>query len=599
MKKTFNILLALIIAFFTLPFSGNTVLADEKTYDDIEDGEYEISVEALEESSDKISSANGFLLDKATLSIQDGDATLTVGYDMDFDMDYEIFWTTVEGKDPISEDKSDNAQYYSFELDEVKSIYPAAMEYAVPDLPPMADGHEVQYRLVLDTEVLEELELEEEAEEPEEEENNSGNEDNDNSIIELDSGHYTIDASYLKSDGDDASAMGRYLDPSIFLDVQDEKVNATITINEDETVTKLQLDGKDAVESVVDGEQRYETFELEQLDSILDAYVEYQAPSKGSVYEGQADFRVSFNTDSLIEADATDKPGYDVSEEPEEPAEDPTEDPKEGLEQNPSNDPKEEPKENPSEKPKAEPKAEQKEEDALNPDKAYKIDYTIKHETEDKTSAADSFFEKPGILLEKDGVYYLQVKVTGSSMIDNLKTEYGPVLIVEEAEDTMVVQFKVHDDLSQANVLDMHITVPGMYSEDHSARLFLDESSMEEVNADDYELVAGSEENDNGPLVEGKQPAPTPGGGDNGDNNGNGGDNGDNDGNDDNQKGKDDDTPKKPDFGDNDGNGTGSGNGDGKAQNPQTGDTSGLLLYTLLLIGSLIPLGFKLRHRFI
>src|SRR5699024_2033668 len=116
-------------------------------------------------------------------------------------------------------------------------------------------------------------------------EEGSNSEESNPSVIKLNDVHYTINASYLKADSDDTSSMGSYLNDSVFLTVKDVKVNATITINEDETVTKLQVDGKEAVEQVVDGEKRYETFELNQLDSLLNAYVEYQAPFQGSIFE--------------------------------------------------------------------------------------------------------------------------------------------------------------------------------------------------------------------------------------------------------------------------------------------------------------------------
>src|SRR5690625_5391401 len=42
------------------------------------------------------------------------------------------------------------------------------------------------------------------------------------------------------------------------------------------------------------------------------------------------------------------------------------------------------------------------EDNGITPDKAYEVDYTIKHEDGINESVADGFFEKPGILLEED-----------------------------------------------------------------------------------------------------------------------------------------------------------------------------------------------------
>src|SRR5699024_4403676 len=138
--------------------------------------------------------------------------------------------------------------------------------------------------------------------------------DEDNSVIDLDKGYYTIDASYLRDDNDNKSSMASYLESPVFLEVKDGKVLVTITISEDETVTKMQVEGKNAVNKVVDGKKRHETFELDQLDSIINAYVEYQAPFQGDVFEGNANFRISFDKDSVEKSKKSAKPGIDVEQ---------------------------------------------------------------------------------------------------------------------------------------------------------------------------------------------------------------------------------------------------------------------------------------------
>ncbi|GGA74403.1 NEAT domain-containing protein [Ornithinibacillus halotolerans] len=171
--------------------------------------------------------------------------------------------------------------------------------------------------------------------------------------------------------------------------------------------------------------------------------------------------------------------------------------------------------------------------DQLTPDKVYEINYLVKHATQDKASAADQFFKKPAYLLVKNGEKYIQLTVTNSDMIDSLRTAHGDVVIVKKnADGSMVIQFKV-TDLSKPVVMDMHITVPGMYSMDHSARLFFDESNMIEIDSENHKIAASTD-----------------------------------------------------------------GSGNGKTVNPQTGDDTNILLYVLLLIGSAIPLAFFAKRRF-
>src|SRR5690625_2942150 len=134
MQRFFKVLLATILTIFSIPFGGMTALAEENVYDDIEDGEYEIGV------SSSSSAAGGFLLDEAILSIKGEDITLTLGYAV---QGYELNWTKLEGKDPKNEKEEEGAKYYTFKIEEIKYKYDASMEYAVPDFPQMADGHEV------------------------------------------------------------------------------------------------------------------------------------------------------------------------------------------------------------------------------------------------------------------------------------------------------------------------------------------------------------------------------------------------------------------------------------------------------------------------
>src|SRR5699024_2949418 len=144
-----------------------------------------------------------------------------------------------------------------------------------------------------------------------------------NKSSKLDKGHYKINTSYLKTNSDEKSAMGSYLDNTAFLSVKNGKVNVTITVDEDETITKLQIDGKYATEKKVDGDKRYETFVLDKLPSTINAYVEYQAAFQGSTFKGKADFDISFDKESLKDAKASDKPGYEVSEPKPEPEPEP------------------------------------------------------------------------------------------------------------------------------------------------------------------------------------------------------------------------------------------------------------------------------------
>lgn len=702
-------ILSLLIAILALPFFSGAVFAESDS--EFEDGTYEIDYIVKHATEDKTSSADNFMSKPATLKVENGNKYI----ELQLTSSSMIKSLTVPSGevDVISENKENDTRVVGFEVDgNLSEPVKIDMHVVVPGFYDTTHSARAFFN-VSDVPIKTEEPVED-VNEPE--------------MLDLADGYYTVDASYLKTDSDDASAMGRYLDDSIFLSVVNGKVQATITINENNTVTLLQLDSKNAVESVIDGDKRYETFEFDSIPALINAYVEYQAPYKGTVYNGKADFSISLNKESITKTDAYLKPGTNVNE-------DQTPDKDEDQEGNneqqeeveielgsnvnapvksgdtitikgdygttlilPENLPKGtelnihsvQPKnhngltpagkvyefdfsdlgENPgdfilemsydtnkyssdevdiyyydaeqgewiaqngevengkitittnhfstygvfaqveeseeTEEPTQPEEPEDKEEpvvtdennnkeqpnksttDLLTPDKAYKINYILKHATEDKESAAGQFF-KEAVLLTKDGVNYLQVRITNADMIDALSNSYGEVVLVKEnADGSMVVQFKV-DNLSDVVKLDMHITVPGLYSMDHGVRLFLDESSMEEVDANKYQLVAS--DNENGPIVEGETGKKV------GDDDLDDKSNGENKTTPVNSK---DETPQKPEFGpsnnDSSNNNTES---NGEKLNPQTGDTTNILLYVLLLVGSAIPLAIQFKRRFI
>src|SRR5690625_1836016 len=70
--------------------------------------------------------------------------------------------------------------------------------------------------------------------------------------------------------------------------------------------------------------------------------------------------------------------------------------------------------------------------DYVMPDKAYGIDYTILHENGESNSIADSFFEKPGVLLEYGDEKYIQITTGSPEMIKAFSNEYGEYVLVDE-----------------------------------------------------------------------------------------------------------------------------------------------------------------------
>lgn len=176
-------------------------------------------------------------------------------------------------------------------------------------------------------------------------------------------------------------------------------------------------------------------------------------------------------------------------------------------------------------------------------DGTYKVNYEMKEAGNENTSIADGYFTKPATLTVKNGVKHIQLKVTSSSMIKSLSTPSGPVDVVSEGEDTRTVKFKV-GNLSQPVNMEMHIVVPDLYDMNHTARAVFDVSGLD---------TAGSTANKADSSDDGAVAA------------------------------------------DNNGSGEAEVNNSGKAEeNPPTGDSTPIALYSILLLGSAVGI-FAIR----
>ncbi|MHA6252419.1 NEAT domain-containing protein [Oceanobacillus sp. CAU 1775] len=220
----------------------------------------------------------------------------------------------------------------------------------------------------------------------------------------------------------------------------------------------------------------------------------------------------------------------------------------------------------------------------LVPDKATQIEYTILQSNSDEVSASMNFMDSTAVLLEKNGVKYLQISTEAQSgqYIKSLRVKLGDsyqeMVVVERTDDGRTIfQLKVEGELSDVILLDMIIDVKGVYeNQHHYARLILDPETSVELDASNYLLVAST--NDNGPdgenAVDPEAAVKDL--------------NGTEEGGDQNTDVPEvDETPVPTVI---DGNPT---------NNPQTGENSNLLLLTLLLIGSGSVIAYTVRKRLV
>lgn len=334
MKRIVMIVSALILALNLNLFEHTSANAAANQYDDIAVGEYPITAKALNADKDEESGAAPFIGKSAKLKVSENGVQLTITVPEN-EM-ASITGLQIEGVKP-----SVNGEQWTYSLTSVKPILNAQVQYEVPAF---NMKHDVPFRFSLegldklpkkqepevekpetdqgsDSDKNEdESPKEDEKEEPGREDEspkptpeNDAEENNDTSALAK--GSYTANVSYLHASKDEASSMGRYLSDPVFFTVGDNATELTIAVNDHKTVTKLTVNGKNAISTKVDGNTRYETFAVGSLTKPVSAYVEYQAPFQGSVHHGNATFRVDVDLANAKQASASDKPGNHISAE--------------------------------------------------------------------------------------------------------------------------------------------------------------------------------------------------------------------------------------------------------------------------------------------
>src|SRR5690554_4504495 len=221
MKKSFTILMALVITFFTVPFGGLTALADELDPENLAKGVYTLNYTFLEKGTDNASAMDGFTDGPAYVDVdEDGNQFVTVT----LTSASMIKWFKVNGQDVtvLEENEEANTRDVEFKVENLTEKQEGHVYVEVPGLYSTEHKVDLVFHIsslesIKDDENLDDSDGSEEPETPEESEN-------DESVIELDNGSYTMNVSYLHADEEKPSSMARYMDDSVFLTVDGDKV---------------------------------------------------------------------------------------------------------------------------------------------------------------------------------------------------------------------------------------------------------------------------------------------------------------------------------------------------------------------------------------
>ena len=124
--------------------------------------------------------------------------------------------------------------------------------------------------------------------------------------ISLTEGKYVITVSALKQSVDEPSAMAPYLGANCIVTATNDDIFITLTFNNHQVITGFQVEKneKEFVPSIdrhvnMDENIRYEIFQLNQLQTIINARVQYKVEHEGQSFTGDEQLRLQFDHQSL------------------------------------------------------------------------------------------------------------------------------------------------------------------------------------------------------------------------------------------------------------------------------------------------------------
>ena len=385
-------LLSILITILALPFFSSAVFAEETVV--YEDGEYPITAKALNAETGERSGAAGFINEAATLTIKDGEATLTIT--IPHHHMAEITGLQVEGNEPVVTEDETN-RYMAFKLEIVKSELNAKVSYEVPSIGMVHNDVSLKFDLKgLENIPVKEEELTEPVEEPTKPEDPVAPSEptkpeqpvkNDGDKVENTNPALVPDEAFTINYVSTSNSVNRqFINPAILL-IKDGKKYIQINGTGGQFIKSLTINGKEVTwgEKNADGTFIIQ-FEVEgSLSDELDFGMVIDA--RGNEMRHSVD--LSFDKGTQTAADIANYTLLPVDNESEEDVEVPSKGDDPVTEEGPADkeeNKEQEVKEEPTDKTKPQTPTVK---DQLAPDKAYEISFVFKHETEDKTSAAD------------------------------------------------------------------------------------------------------------------------------------------------------------------------------------------------------------------
>ena len=478
MKKMFkklNSCLVITLLFFSL-VPSYTAIAEEPLLKD--GGEYQVQLNFYKDqtggSTKESSAANAYLDHTGTIKVENNQPYLYVtvknsGWWKNFatsksgerpatPVPAENYQGTYQDVEVISENPADNTRKVRIKMESLDKIIFSYMHINVDTVPGFNYDNWYQVDLTIDPSSLVVV-SEPVIEEP--------------SIpvvpTELADGTYKVPFTAKHATEEKASSMQKYFDNPVWLKVENGKKTIAMNLNDSKTVTSFQTEvGGSLVETgIVSKDEaqnsRIVTFDVPNLTTDLNAHVAYQVDmGGGKLYNGQANFRLLFDSTQAVGIQSSEFPSASEPEKPVTPV-----DPEKPINPVKPADPTN-----------------------LENNHQYSVNFSVMKADESEKSMMDQYTLKPGIIKVEKGQPYLYLTLKSSHWIKTFKTEQNglwsdaAVVSNDTGKDYRVVKYPIANGLAKTKV-QTRVTItdmPGLnYDEEYTVSINLDATSLKDI----------------------------------------------------------------------------------------------------------------------
>ena len=430
---------------------------------ELADGTYKVPFTAKHATEEKASSMQKYFDNPVWLKVENGKKTIAMN--LNDSKTVTSFQTEVGGSlvetGIVSKDEAQNSRIVTFDVPNLTTDLNAHVAYQVDMGGGKLYNGQANFRLLFDPTQAIAIPSNEFPSAPEPEKPTEP--------TELADGTYKVPFTAKHATEEKASSMQKYFDNPVWLKVENGKKTIAMNLNDSKTVTSFQTEvGGSLVETgIVSKDEaqnsRIVTFDVPNLTTDLNAHVAYQVDmGGGKLYNGQANFRLLFDSTQAVGIQSSEFPSASEPEKPVTPV-----DPEKPINPVKPADPTN-----------------------LENNHQYSVNFSVMKADESEKSMMDQYTLKPGIIKVEKGQPYLYLTLKSSHWIKTFKTEQNglwsdaAVVSNDTEKDYRVVKYPIANGFAKTKA-QTRVTItdmPGLnYDEEYTVSINLDATSLKDI----------------------------------------------------------------------------------------------------------------------